>query len=257
MTLVKYEQSGGFATITLDSPHNRNALSVELLSELLAALAQADSPDVRAIVLTHTGNTFCAGADLSSATGEDPRSVLAASTAKLTELLRVLITHPKPVLAKVAGHVRGGGLGLVAACDLAVAGPEASFALTEARLGVAAAVISLTVLPRLNSQAASRYLLTGAKFGSAEAASAGLVTVAATDTDAEATALLQQLGQASPQGLAESKALLARDLLARFDRDAADMAALSARLFVSPEAREGITAFLQRRPAAWVIPAPA
>lgn len=257
MELVHYGETGGFATITLDSPHNRNALSVQLLDELTESLTRAEDPAVRAIVLTHSGNTFCSGADLSSPAGADPQQVMKATTGKLAALLRTLVAHPKPVVAKVTGHVRGGGLGLLAACDIAVAGPAATFALTEVRVGVAAAVISLTVLPRLHPRAASRYLLTGEKFGTEAAAAIGLITIATSDPAATVTGILSQFAQASPQGLAESKAILARDLLERFDRDAAEMAELSARLFTSAEAREGITAFLQRRPASWVLSAPA
>ncbi|MDX2765978.1 enoyl-CoA hydratase-related protein, partial [Streptomyces europaeiscabiei] len=134
--LVRYAHHRGIATLTLDSPANRNALSAALVAELRDALDRCGKDDtVRAVVLTHTGNTFCAGADL-----RDPPDPQA-----LVDLLRRLLELPKPVVARVTGHVRAGGLGLLGACDIAAAGPEATFALTEVRIGVAPAVISLTL----------------------------------------------------------------------------------------------------------------
>jgi len=162
-----------------------------------------------------------------------------------------VVELPKPVIAAVEGHVRAGGMGLVAACDMAVAGPEATFALTEARLGVAPSIISLTVLPRLTSRAASRYFLTGEKFGSQEAAELGLITMAA-DSVAEAVYdLVTALRLGSPQGLAESKKLVTASMLAAFDAQADELASASARLFASEEANEGMTAFLERRKPRW------
>ena len=135
------------ATLTLDSPENRNALSSRLVGELAAHLRDVEADDaVRAVVLTHTGNTFCAGADLAEGAREGGP---AKGVARLVALLRQIIELDKPVVAKVDGNVRAGGLGLFAACDLTVAGLTSSFALTEARLGLSPAVISLTVLPRL------------------------------------------------------------------------------------------------------------
>ncbi|WP_455351478.1 enoyl-CoA hydratase family protein [Streptomyces sp. SYSU K217416] len=169
----------------------------------------------------------------------------------LVRLMRGIVEMPKPVVARVAGHVRAGGLGLLGACDISVAGPGASFAFTEARLGLAPAVISLPLLPRLDPRAAARYYLTAERFDAPEAARIGLVTLAADDPDAALAPVLDALRAASPQGLAESKRLLTTEVLRAFDRDTDDLAALSARLFASDEAREGMTAFLQRRDPAW------
>ena len=150
--LVRRTQERGVATLTLDSPANRNALSSRLVAELTEGLSWAGSePAVRAVVLTHTGSVFCAGADLSEATGGDP----ASGPRHLVALMRAIVELPKPVLARVDGHARAGGLGLIGACDLAVAGPKATFAFTEVRLGLAPAVISLPLLPRLDPRAAS------------------------------------------------------------------------------------------------------
>jgi enoyl-CoA hydratase len=253
-TVVRYEAAEGVATLTLDSPHNRNAISSLLVAQLLAGLdAAAADPQVRVVVLTHTGNTFCAGADLSEATSGlvDPDGAALARARALTGLLRAIVELPKPVVAAFDGHVRAGGMGLVGACDLAVAGPKSTFALTEARLGVAASIISLTVLPRLGSRAAGRYFLTGESFGAAEAAAVGLVTLAAPDVDKAVAELVGALRLGSPQGLAESKKLVTAAVLASFDASGADLAATSARLFSSAEATEGMTAFLEKRPPRW------
>ncbi|NIL74315.1 MULTISPECIES: enoyl-CoA hydratase family protein [Rhodococcus] len=234
-------------TLTLDSPHNRNALSTILVDELEAGLkAAADDPDVRAIVLTHTGGTFCAGADLSEA-----GSSVESRTSQMLGLLRLIVETPKPVVGQIDGHVRAGGMGLVAACDIAVAGTAATFALTEARLGLAASIVSLTVLPRLDSRAASRYFLTGEKFGAHEAEAIGLISEASSDPASTVVDILDSLRQASPQGLAESKWLTTRAVLAGFDARGEELSAHSARLFASDEAREGMMSFLQKRPPSW------
>ncbi|WP_248868851.1 enoyl-CoA hydratase family protein [Streptomyces halobius] len=237
------------ATLTLDSPHNRNALSARLVAQLAQALANAAADDAtRAVVLTHTGRTFCAGADLSEATAADAPT---AGPLGLARLLRTIVELPKPVVARVTGHARAGGLGLLGACDIAVAGPAATFAFTEARLGLAPAVISIPLLPRLDARAAGRYYLTGEKFGAAEAARIGLVTLAAQDVDAGLAPVLEGLREGSPQGLAASKKLVTAEVLGAFDRDTEALAEQSARLFGSAEAREGMTAFLERRAPAW------
>ena len=247
--LVRYDVERAVATLTLDSPANRNALSTRLVAQLDEALGRAEAdPGVRALVLTHTGSVFCAGADLTEATGDDPTS----GPRNLVRLMRALVELRKPVLARIDGHVRAGGLGLVGSCDLAVAGPKASFAFTEVRLGLAPAVISLPLLPRLDPRAAATWYLTGATFDADEAARIGLITAAAPDgTEAVAEVYLENLRKASPQGLAETKSLVTADVLRAFARDGEAMIAQSSRLFGSPEAQEGMRAFLERRPPAW------
>jgi enoyl-CoA hydratase len=249
---VRYAVDPGIATITLDSPENRNALSAALVGALSDALSSAAADaDVRAVVLTHTGSTFCAGADLKEQTAEGGP---ARGTARMVALLRLLVELPKPVLARVDGHVRAGGIGVVGACDLAVAGPGSSFAFTEVRLGLAPAIISLTTLGRMTQRAAARYYLTGETFDAAAAAAAGLVTAAVADVDEEVTALCDALRRCSPQGLAETKPLANADVRARLDAGAEQMQRLSRRLFESDEAREGMQAFLGRRPPRWAGP---
>ncbi|MFJ5995812.1 enoyl-CoA hydratase family protein [Streptomyces sp. NPDC092370] len=244
MSLITRTRARAVETLSLDSPRNRNALSAALVGELAGALTDAgEDTGVRAVVLTHTGTTFSAGADL-----KDPPPPEA-----LVALLRQIIEVPKPVVARVTGHVRAGGLGLLAACDIAAASTEATFAFTEVRIGVAPAVISLPLLPRADPRALARYYLTGERFDAAEATATGLLTTYADDVDTALAPVLDGLRRSAPHALAETKRLLAARVLEAFDRDAADLTALSARLFSSPQAREGMTAFLERRDPAWVV----
>ena len=209
-TVVRYAVGGAVARLTLDSPHNHNALSTALVTHPRKGLAEAtEDSGVRAVVLGHTGRTFCAGADLaeSSAAGPDadPSDVAVDRAREMTHVLRSILELPIPVIAAVDGHVRAGGLGLIGACDIVVAGPASTFALTEARIGVAPSIISLVLLPKLDPRAAGRYFITGEKFGADEAARIGLVTVAATsaeNVEATAAALAADAAKGSPQGLA-------------------------------------------------------
>jgi enoyl-CoA hydratase len=270
--LVHYAVDGRVARITLDSPHNRNALSSQLVDQLHQALSDAaEESGVRAVVLDHTGGTFCAGADLSEATGAAGPATSATGAAgpatsatadafeaaadrarQLTALLRAILELPLPVVGAINGHVRAGGFGLVGACDIVVAGPRTTFALTESRIGVAPGIISLTLLPKMTARAAGRYFLTGEKFSADEAAAIGLVTVATDDVAGCVGAIATELARGSPQGLAASKALTTRPILAEFDRSAEKLTVESARLFGSEEAREGMLAFLQKRPPRWI-----
>ncbi|MGW2700999.1 enoyl-CoA hydratase family protein [Streptomyces sp. NPDC001340] len=242
--LIGRTRARGVETLSLDSTDTRNALSAALVAELADTLTDCGKDqDVRAVVLTHTGTTFCAGADLRDP--PDPDAFVG--------LLRQIVELPRPVLARITGHVRAGGLGLLAACDIAAASTQATFAFTEVRIGVAPAVISLPVIPRTDPRALARYYLTGERFAPAEAVRLGLLTTTADDVDEALAPVLDGLRRSSPQALAETKQLLTARVLETFDRDAAQLTALSARLFSTAHAREGMTAFLERRDAAWVV----
>jgi enoyl-CoA hydratase len=246
---VHYEVDRAIATITLDSPENRNALSSALVGELGTRLrAAADDPRVRAVVLTHTGTTFCAGADLKEQASEGGP---AKGTRRMLALLGSIVELTKPVLAHVDGHVRAGGVGLIGASDIVVAGPRTTFAFTEVRLGLAPAIISLTTLGRMTERAASRYYLTGETFDARTAAAAGLVTVATDDPAAAVEEICTALRACSPQGLAETKPLTTAGARTAFDTNADALQRLSQRLFESDEAREGMLAFLQKRTPRW------
>ena len=247
---VHFAVDRAIATITLDNPDNRNALSKELVAAVDAHLsAAAARADVRAIVITHTGRTFCAGADLKEQAGEGGPG---EGTKRMLGLLRAIVEVPKPVIARIDGHVRAGGIGIVGACDIVIAGPASTFAFTEARLGLAPAIISLTTRGRMTDRAVSRYWLTGETFNATTAAAVGLVTVATDDVDGELDTVCDALRACSPQGLAETKPLTTASTAGRFADGADAMQALSQRLFESEEAREGMLSFLEKRPARWV-----
>lgn len=243
--LVHYEVEGHLATLTLDSQHNRNALSRQLVTELFEALDGAEEDEsVKVVLIRAAGRTFCSGADLSEAAGEG----MEEGARRIVELQRRIVSSPKPVVARVHGAVRAGGIGIVAAADVALGSTTATFALTEVRLALAPAVISLTVLPRLTSRAAARTFLTGETFDGAAAAAMGLLSAAVSEDelDGEVAAVVADLGKGHPQGLRESKRLANADVLSRIDRDGERVAELSAQLFGSEKAREAMLAFLSR-----------
>ena len=244
--LVRYAVVDAVATITLDSQHNRNALSRRLVTELFAHLEAAEADDaVRVVLIRAEGRVFCSGADLSEASAEG----MEVGARRIVDLQRLVVTMSKPVVTRVHGAVRAGGIGIVAASDVAIASDEATFALTEVKLGLAAAIISLTVHHRMNPRAAALTTLGGEVFGGREAAAYGLVTTAVPgdDLDAEVARVCASLATGAAQGLRESKRILNRDLVARIDAHGEELAALSARLFASDEAREAMAAFLSRK----------
>jgi methylglutaconyl-CoA hydratase len=253
MTLVHVQTSRGVATLTLDSPHNRNALSADLMTELLAALATAIAdPAVRVIVLSHTGPVFCSGADLK----ETAAAVAAGSlpVARLGDVLAAVAECPKPVVARVGGPARAGGIGLIAAADLAVCSLDATFAFSEVRIGVIPAVISATVLPRLAPRAAAELYLTGSTFDGRRAAEIGLVTAAvpAEELDDALAGYCAALVRGAPEALAGAKALLRRPASVALRDDLRELTELSLGFFLSVEGREGVAAFWEKRDASWV-----
>jgi enoyl-CoA hydratase len=244
--LVHFEVADRVATITLDSERNRNALSKQLVTELSQHLTEADAhPDATSILIRSAGPVFCSGADLTEATTDG----MVDGATSIVQLQRQIATADKPVVVELAGPVRAGGLGIVGAADIVIAAESVTFQLTEVRLGLAAAVISVTLIPRLTDRAAADLFLTARKFDAAEAVSAGLVTRAVPDAElaSEVARVLADLGKAHPQGLRETKRIFNRDLVARIDERGAEVAATSARLFASDAAREAMTAFLNRK----------
>jgi methylglutaconyl-CoA hydratase len=253
MELVRSVTAAGVTTLTLDSPANRNALSSPLMRQLLDLLGAAlTDPAVRAVVLSHTGPVFCSGADLKeTAEARDSGRVPAEM---LADVLAAIWEYPKPVVARVAGPARAGGLGLIAAADIAVCSADATFAFSEVRLGVIPAVISATVLPRLAPRAAAELYLTGNVFDGLRAAEIGLVTAAvpAEGLDGAVAGYCDALVRGGPLALAGTKQLLRRPPAETIRADLADLAARSAGYFKSAEGREGVTAFREKRAATWI-----
>jgi methylglutaconyl-CoA hydratase len=246
--VVQVEVARGVATLTLDSPANRNALSRELRGQLRAALTAALADDaVRVVVLDHTGRVFCSGMDLAEAAGGGAQD---QGVREFPELLDVLWNSAKPVVAVVRGPARAGGVGLAAACDVVVAATSATFAFSEVRLGLVPAVISAVVLPRMVPHVAHRLMLTGEVFDAATAATGGLVDLVAADDDVDdvLAGQLTALTAGAPTALAETKRLLRAGSSLHFD----ELLELSARFFAGEEGQEGIASFREKRPARWV-----
>jgi methylglutaconyl-CoA hydratase len=250
--LVHYEVRRGIATITLDSPHNRNALSAQLRNDLTTHLKTATADDaVRVVVLTHTGTVFCSGMDLKEAGGA---SAGQQGVNEFPAILEQIWTSPKPVVARLAGPARAGGVGMVAACDIAVAAEHATFAFSEVRIGVVPAVISVTVLPRLLPRAAHELFLTGEAFDATRAKEIGLINsaVPADQLDAEVQRYADMLALGAPNALAATKQMLQQPRRSNLGEVFADMLELSARHFGGQEGQEGIAAFVEKRKPSWV-----
>jgi methylglutaconyl-CoA hydratase len=250
--LVHYQAADGVATVTLDSPSNRNALSRALLGQLSAALDRAGAePAARVLVLTGADPAFCSGADLAE---QRARNQAGEPTGfPLPEVLRRLWRFPKPAVCRVNGAARAGGLGLIGACDLAVARERASFAFSEVRVGVVPAVIAPACLPKLAPRAAAEYMLTGEVFDARRAVEIGLLNRAVPDDelDAEVARYAEALQRGGPEALVRTKEVLRELPGLDFDVALERMQALSRERFASAEALEGMRAFAEKRPPSW------
>lgn len=282
MNALNYKVVGSTAWLTLDAPERRNAITAELLEQFAAAMNSANTDHgVRAIVLGHTGSTFCAGADLSGAkmSGAEPSGAKLSGaemrrpaaeelnprerqmylSKMASSAFRSLIESPKPVIGAIDGHVRAGGMGFAAGCDFVVAGPRATFGLSEVRIGLVAAMIAPPVLARLGDRNAADWMLRGRTVSASEAAAAGFVTQAVdgikTTVEQAVDAILADLRLSAPAALAASKKLLNARVLRRWDREANDMIELSAHFFTSPDAAAGMRAFREKSAAPWVLDA--
>ena len=247
---VHYDVDGPVATITLDAPQRRNALSGPLLALLRQHLDTAEADDsVRVVVLSHAGPAFSSGMDLTQVAGVSERD---QPIVAFPVLLQRIWEFGKPVIARVGGKARAGGIGLIAVCDVAVASPAADFAFSEVRLGVVPAVISVPLLPRLVPRAVHELFLTGETFGAERARDIGLLNSVSGDLDGEVARYAGMLALGEPKALAATKAMLRRDRAGvAMAEDFAAMSRLSARHFASPEAAEGIAAFAAKRPPSW------
>ncbi|HET9655952.1 MAG TPA: enoyl-CoA hydratase-related protein [Kineosporiaceae bacterium] len=249
--LVHRRTEDGVSTITLDSPANRNALSAALRAQLREHLtAAAQDEATRVVVLSHTGPVFCSGMDLREARGLGAQD---AAVLDLPAILEAIWTHPKPVLARVAGPARAGGVGIVAACDIALAAESATFAFTEVRIGVTPAVISAVIRPRMLPRAVHELFLTGETFDARRAERTGLITAAvpAERLGAEVDRYTAMLRLGAPGALAGTKQLLSTPPATDLAAELAVQAERSARYFAAAEAAEGMRAFAEKRPPAW------
>jgi methylglutaconyl-CoA hydratase len=249
--LVGVRDGGGIRTLTLDSPSNRNALSARLLNELAAALRDATGdPGVRVIVLTGAGTVFCSGADLSE---RSAGSTVSAPNV-MPEILNTIVESPVPVIARVNGHARAGGMGLIAAADMAVAPEAASFAFTEVRVGVAPAMILVPALRVVDRRFLARMTLTGERFTAAAALVAGLLSAVVPDEvalDEWVAARADEICKSAPRAVGATKDLLRSLPEAGWGDGLAQAAARSAELFAGDEAAEGMAAFLEKRRPRW------
>lgn len=256
--LLEIEQRGAVRWIWLNRPEVRNAFNDQLIREISEAFADVEaSADTRVVVVGARGDVFCAGADLNymRAMAGYGHAENHADALKVARMFHAVHSCSRPVLARVQGDAYGGGVGLAAACDIVIASDKASFGLSEVRLGIVAATISPHLVRAMGARQAARYMLTAEKFDAARARSLGLVheTVNAQQLDHEVERQAQVLLSSSPAALAATKKLLADVVEAPMDDVLLAATAKSiADARVSPEGREGIAAFLEKRPPAWV-----
>jgi methylglutaconyl-CoA hydratase len=238
--LVNVVVADEVATITLDSPANRNALSQQLLADFHAALDTAEAANARVIVLTHAPPVFCAGADLKE------RSTGRVDSTSFVRAMERLATTSAPVIAAVDGPVRAGGIGLMAACDLVVVNSAITFAFTEVRIGVAPATITWPILQRCGWSNLAAPYLTGEVFDAVKALDMGLVTHITDDVAGTTAELSRNILLGGPNAVAATKTLL------RGTHTISELQSLSESLFTSDEGREGMAAFADKRPPKWV-----
>jgi len=249
------EDNGPVRTITLNRPDAKNTLTGAMLAGLVRSISEADQADaIRVIVLTNVGNTFCAGADLTnSRPGVSGMSSDGDGTA-LSDIFVGMQGSATPVIGKINGHAVGGGVGLVAACDLSYVRSDAKIGFTEVRLGVAPAVISVVCLPKLSRADAMETFLTGERFSPARAAEMGLVNAAVDPEclDDHVQQVIDMILLGGPAGVTASKQIInSVPSMAQVDAFEA-MTELSQSLFDGAEAQAGIAAFREHRPAPWV-----
>ena len=254
---LEIEQRGAVRWIWLNRPEVRNAFNDALVADIANAFADVEaSPDTRVVVVAARGQIFCAGADLNwmRTMAGFSHAENHADALKVARMFHAVHSCSRPVIARVHGNAFGGGVGLVAACDIVVAADLASFALTEVKLGIVAATISPHVVRAMGARQAARFMLTGEKFMAPQARAAGLVheIVAKDALDDEVERLVKHLLEASPAALASTKRLLAD--VVEMPMDDVLLAATAkciADARGSPEGREGITAFLEKRAPGW------
>jgi enoyl-CoA hydratase/carnithine racemase len=250
--LLHSERVGGFDRLLIDSPSNRNALSIGLLEQFSELVRSSAAGTGRGLVITHSGPAFCSGVDLRErralGKGDDSHSRLLGS------LLSELWNYPKPVVTSVRGAVRGGGMGLLSCSDIVIASPDATFAYSETRVGVAPALVMAVTLPAMSSRRLLPWLLSGGVFAADEALALGLVTsVDATPGTGAWEDCLLELSAGAPQAQMTVKRLSRRLQGVDMAASITEMTAESAALFDSSEAKEGMASFTEHRAPTWSI----
>jgi methylglutaconyl-CoA hydratase len=255
---IEIEQRGAVRWLWLNRPEVRNAFNDALIGAISSAFADVEaSPETRVVVMAARGPVFCAGADLNwmRSMAQFSHADNHADALRVARMFHAVHACSRPVIARIQGNAFGGGVGLAAACDIAVASENASFALTEVRLGIVAATISPHLVRAMGPRHAARYMLTGEKFTAADARAVGLIheTASPDALDVVIDRLVQQLLAASPAALAATKRLLADVVEVPMEDDVllASTAKCIADARVSPDGREGLSAFLEKRTPAW------
>jgi methylglutaconyl-CoA hydratase len=255
---IELEQRGAIRWLWLNRPEVRNAFNDSLIADIANAFADVEaSADTRVVVVAARGPAFCAGADLNwmRAMTAYSHADNHADALKVARMFQAVHSCSRPVIARVQGDAYGGGVGLAAACDIVIAADDVSFGLSEVRLGIVAATISPHLVRAMGARQAARYMLTAEKFSAARARELGLVheVTKPKELDAEVERQAQVLLSSSPAALAATKRLLADVVEAPMDDVLlAATAKCIADARVSPEGREGIAAFLEKRAPAWV-----
>jgi methylglutaconyl-CoA hydratase len=255
MEVVKVAVKRGVLTATLADLENRNALGGALVAGLRDAIRKAnEDPAIRAVVVTNEGSTFCAGANLKErSAGDSASGQTSPSGGGFVELLQDIQTSPTPIIGRIDGHVVGGGNGLASALDISIAREDVKFGFTEVRLGVIPAIISVVCLPKMRQGEAMEAFLRGNRFPATRAAELGLINraVPGDQLDAAVEEVLSDLRKGGPNALGLAKNLV-YEVPKKSQADAvAWTTELSSRLFAGEEAREGMKAFLEKRPASW------
>ena len=255
---LEIQREAGVATIWMNRPDVHNAFNAQLIADLTTACIELDADDtVRAVVLAGRGKSFSAGADLNwmKAAGEASEAENFADAMKLAGMLRTLAEMNKPTIARVHGAALGGGMGLASACDICIAGDKAVFATSEVKFGIIPSAISPYVIRAIGERQAYRYFQTAERINATRAATLGLAheAVATEELDAKVSEVVEALLQGGPKSQAAAKDLI-RAVANRPVSDAVveDTARRIASLRVTPEAKEGLAAFLDKRPAAWI-----
>ena len=254
MDVVTTETSNGVMTITLSDVDGRNTLSRQLLQQLVGAIDEVDeNPDIRVAIVTNAGNVFCAGANLAERSNRDLDEG-DTSAVNLAELFQRIQNSFKPFVGRIAGHCVAGGVGLAAVMDISVAIDTAMFGFTEVRVGVVPATISVVCLPKMRQADAQSSFLRGNRFAADEAVRMGLINQAVPleNLDTTINEIVNDLLAGEPHAIAVAKQLALQATSHSHSEAFARMAQLSNELFASEEAHEGMTAYLEKRPASWV-----